>query len=351
LKIKLSKSNNNQIKMEQIQIIENQGLEVFEAQERAAIDIQIATAKRYPRELQRVRNNSIAIVCMDKETAESCRYAKPVAGKKVVGASVHLARIVCQQYGNIRVQQRVKQITDRTIVAEAVAFDLETNYAVCVEARRSILTKDGQRFTESVIETNAMAILAIAERNAILKVIPKALIDAVYKEAFTFANGDLSDNAKLQVAINTAFEFFKTEYGATEEDVLLCLGLKTKEAIKAEHIADLRGYVQALKDKELTPEELFKREKNGSGNDIPGELKAEIIDKLAKCDNADEIDMLFDTLDDALRNNHFVKKLFAARKATVNVGFANKSESGVTNYTSGGPVTDNTNQTNKPSLL
>lgn len=244
----------------EIQFINADGVEVFEAQERAAIDTQVATAKKFPRNLKRVKDNSIAIACMDKATAESCRYAKPVGGKNIVGPSVHLARIICQQYGNIRVQQRIKQITDRSIIAEAVAFDMETNYAVCVEARRSILDKQGNRFKESVIETNAMAILAIAERNAILKVVPKAIIDTVYNEAFTYANGDLSDNAKLLVARDKALEFFKNEYGATEDEVVACLGLKTKDAIKPEHIADLRGFMQALKDRELTADELFKRE-------------------------------------------------------------------------------------------
>lgn len=247
---------------EVIQIIDNSGIEVFEAQERAAIDSQVATAKRYPRNLTRVKENSIKIACMDKETAESCRYAKPVGDKKVVGASVHLARIVCQQYGNIRVQQRIKLIDSKTIVAEAVAFDMETNYAVCVEARRSILDKFGMRYKEHVIETNAMAILAIAERNAILKVVPKSIIDTVYNEAFRFANGDLSDNAKLIIARDKAFEFFKNEYAATEDEVVSCLGLKTKEAIKPEHIVDLRGYMQSLKDKEITVEELFNRKKD-----------------------------------------------------------------------------------------
>lgn len=249
---------------QEIQIINAEGIEIFEAQERASIDIQISTAKRFPRNLKRVKDNSTAIACMNKETAESCRYAKPVSGKNVTGPSVHLARIICQQYGNIRIQQRIKQITDKVIIAEAVAFDMETNYAVCVEARRSIIGKTGNRYTESVIETNAMAILAIAERNAILKVIPKSIIDTVYAEAFSFANGDLSDNAKLLIARDKAFEFFKNEYGATEMEVIECLGLKTKEAIKPEHIADLRGFMQALKDKELTIEELFKRNTNRS---------------------------------------------------------------------------------------
>ena len=272
---------------EGIQIIDNSGIEVFEAQERAAIDSQVATAKRYPRNLTRVKENSIKIACMDKETAESCRYAKPVGNKNVVGASVHLARIVCQQYGNIRVQQRIKLIDSKTIVAEAVAFDMETNYAVCVEARRSILDKQGMRYKESVIETNAMAILAIAERNAILKVVPKSIIDTVYNEAFRFANGDLSDNAKLIIARDKAFEFFKNEYAATEDEVVSCLGLKTKEAIKPEHIVDLRGYMQSLKDKEITVEELFNRKKDREAQ------QAEIIEQPEPTETANTVQPKF----------------------------------------------------------
>lgn len=245
--------------MEDIQVIDSANVEVFEAQERAAIDSQVATAKRYPRNLRSVKERSIAIATMDKETAESCRYAKPVGGKNVTGPSVHLARIICQQYGNIIVIQRIKSIDAKSIVAEAVAWDMETNYKIGVEARRSILDKNGIRYKESVIETNAMAILAIAERNAILKVVPKSITDSVYREAFNLANGDLSDNAKFLSAREKAFEFFKNEYAATEEEVVSCLGLKTKEAIKPEHIADLRGFMQALKDKEMTPEELFGR--------------------------------------------------------------------------------------------
>lgn len=271
--------NNQSQTEEEVRIIESTGLEVFEAQERASIDTQVATAKRFPRDLRRVLDNSVVIACLDKETAASCRYAKPVGGKNVTGPSVHLARIICQQYGNIRVQQRVKQISEKTIVAEAVAFDMETNYAVCVEARRSIIDRSGNRYTESVIETNAMAILAIAERNAILKVIPKAIIDRVYKEAFSFAFGDLSDGAKLLKERERIFKVFKNEYGIKEEDVVHCIGLNTKEAIKGEHIADLNGYLQALKDKELTVEDLMK--KNIPAKKTGAEKKEELKNKKA----------------------------------------------------------------------
>lgn len=254
---------------EEIKIIETAGVEVFEAQERATIDSQVATAKRYPRDIMRCKNNSIAVVCMDKETAESCRYAKPTGGKNVVGPSVHLARIIAQQYGNLKVVQRIKMIDAKSIVAEAIAFDMETNYAVSVEARRSIIQKNGQRYSDSVIETNAMAILAIAERNAILKVVPKAIVDVVYKEAFKFANGDLSDEAKILKARKTALDYLQSNYGATESEVLKLLGLRSSRQIGAEQIADLRAFTQSLKDGEITPDELFGRKTNSTSASNP----------------------------------------------------------------------------------
>ena len=243
---------------EQVQIFEG-GVEIIEAHERAAIDIQVTTAKRFPRNLRRVLENSVVIATMSKETAETCRYAKPVGGKTINGPSVHLARIICQQYGNIRVQQRIKSIEQKSIIAEAVAFDMETNYAVSVEARRSIIDKSGNRYPDSLIETNAMAILAIAERNAILKVVPKSIIDHIYNEAFKCAYGYLSDNTKLLKERERIFKEFKNTYDIEEEDVVKSIGLNTKEAIKAEHIADLVGLIQSLRDKEITKEDILSR--------------------------------------------------------------------------------------------
>lgn len=273
---------------EEIQIIDG-GVEILEAQERAAIDIQVSTAKRYPRNLRRVTDNSVVIATMNKETAETCRYAKPVGGKTITGPSVHLARIICQQYGNIRVQQRIKTIEHKSIIAEAVAFDMETNYAVSVEARRSIIDRTGNRYSDSVIETNAMAILAIAERNAILKVIPKSIIDHVYAEAFKCAYGDLSNNAKLLKERERIFKEFKNTYGIEEDDVVKSIGLNTKEAIKAEHIADLAGILQSLKDKEITKENILA--KNASVPKDGGEKKEQLKKKQQSGETQGNLDM------------------------------------------------------------
>ena len=63
-------------------------------QDKAAIDVQIATAKNYPRNVQRAISNSIAIVTLDSETASTCTYSLPRGGKPITGPTVHLAKFL-----------------------------------------------------------------------------------------------------------------------------------------------------------------------------------------------------------------------------------------------------------------
>lgn len=237
-------------------VVENVGIEAIEATQRAEYDIQVATAKRYPRDLTRVKNNCVAIVTMDKEIASACRYAMPRAGKTLAGPSVHMARILAQQYGNIRVDARIKQITDKQVVSEAVCFDLETNYACKVEVRRSIIGKTG-RYNDDLITVTGNAANAIAFRNAVLSVIPKGISDIVYKSAMGVITGDLSDEQKLVSARKKAIDFFKDTYGVTEDQIIRAMGLNSINQIKAEQIADMRGMMQSLNDGDSTVEEMF----------------------------------------------------------------------------------------------
>lgn len=240
-----------------VQIFEQSGgVEIIEAQQRAEFDIQIATAKRYPRDLKRVRDNCIALVTMDKEIAESCRYALPRGGKSLSGPTVHMARIIAQQYGNIRVDARIKQVTDKQVISEAVCFDLETNYACKVEVRRSIMSKTG-RFNDDMITVTGNASNAIAFRNAVLNVIPKGISDMVYKSAIQMITGDLSDENKLIAERKKAVDYFKDTYEVDEKRLLKAMGLNSINQIKQEQIADLRGMVQSLKDGDSTVSEMF----------------------------------------------------------------------------------------------
>lgn len=232
-------------------------IEAIEASQRAEYDIQIATAKRYPRNLARVKENCLAIVTLDKETAAACRYALPRDGKTLSGPSVHLARILAQQYGNIRVDAKVKQITEKQIISEAVAFDLETNYAVRIEIRRSIMNKYGKRFSDDMITVTGNAANAISFRNAVLAVIPKGLTDICYNAALRQITGDLTSEDKIIAARTKAIEYFVSTYNVTQEQVFKLVNVRTATQIKEEQIADLRGVMQALKDGDTTPEEVF----------------------------------------------------------------------------------------------
>ena len=82
--------------------------------------------------------------------------------------------------------------------------------------------------------------------------------------------------------------------------------------------------------------------KNGNGSDLSAEEKAVITDHLSKCNTPDEIELLFDTLDDNLKNSKFIQKMFAARKAILNVGV---------NTGNGNSGNSNESQTSKPTLL
>ena len=229
-----------------------------DAMERANVDSQVATAKQYPRNIRRSIDNSIVMATMDNETAQSCGYALPRGGKPITGPSVHLAKIIVSNWGNMRTEAKVVQITDKQIISRGTAWDLETNVASAFEVRRSIVDKKGNRFSDDMITVTGNAANSIAYRNAVFSVVPKAVVDKVYKAAQKCITGDLSDNEKLLKRRTDAINYFKDEWGITEEEVVKLCGKQTVNQIKADEIALLLGMVQSLKDGDTTVDEIMK---------------------------------------------------------------------------------------------
>lgn len=240
--------------------VEAQDVQVVQvdAVERANVDSQVATAKQYPRNVKRSIDNSIVMATMDEETAQSCGYALPRGGKPITGPSVHLAKIIVSNWGNMRTEAKVVQITDKQIISRGTAWDLEANVASAFEVRRSIVDRKGQRFSEDMITVTGNAANSIAYRNAVFAVIPKAVVDKVYKSAQKFITGDLSDEDKLIKRRTDAINYFKDEFDISENEVVKLCGKQTVNQIKAEEIALLLGMVQSLKDGDTTVDELMK---------------------------------------------------------------------------------------------
>lgn len=229
----------------------------MDAIEKANVDVQVATAKQFPRNVTRAIQNSIVMATIDPETAQMMRYALPRGGKPITGPSVHLAKLIVSNWGNVRAEAKVVQITDSQVVSRGTCWDLENNVATAIEVRRNIKGKGGQRFSDDMITVVGNAANSIAFRNAVFSVIPKAVTDKVYRAAQECITGDLSDEAKLLQKRTNCLKFFNDEYGITEEEVIKLCGKQTVNQIKAEEIALMLGIYQSLKDGDTTVEEVM----------------------------------------------------------------------------------------------
>lgn len=240
------------------QVQHDQNIIQLDTIERANVDSQIATAKQYPRDLRRAINNSIAMATLDVPTAQSCGYALPRGGKPITGPSVHLAKLIVSNYGNIRAEAKVVQITDKQVISRGTCWDLENNVATAFEVRRSIVGRSGQRFSDDMITVTGNAANAIAYRNAVFSVIPKAITDKVYQAAQHTITGDLSDEDKIIARRKKCIDFFKDEFGISEQEVVMLCGKQTVNQIKANEIALLLGITQSLTDGDTTVDDLMK---------------------------------------------------------------------------------------------
>lgn len=243
---------------EVLQVNQDQSVIQVDAVERANVDSQVATAKQYPRDLTRCINNSIVMATMDYETAQSCGYALPRGGKPITGPSVHLAKLLVSNYGNIRAEAKISKITDKRVISRGTCWDLENNVATAFEVSRSIVGKSGKRFSDDMVTVTGNAASSIAYRNAVFSVIPRAITNKVYQAAQHFITGDLSDEEKLVARRKKCIDFFKDEYGITEQEVVMLCGKQTINQIKADQIALLLGITQSLKDGDTTVDELMK---------------------------------------------------------------------------------------------
>lgn len=225
--------------------------------DKAAIDIQVSTARAYPRNVRKCIENIIAIVTMDAETAATCNYAVPRAGKAITGPSVHLAKIIANQWGNIRCEARVIEVDNKRVTSEGICWDLENNVAIKATVKRSILTKTG-RMSEDMITVTGNAANSIALRNAILSVIPKAVVDKVYKAAIQTITGDVSSENKLVAKRAKVIKGLIEAYTVTEDEILNAVGKSSSSHLGADELAVLIGIGQAIKDGDTTVDEAFR---------------------------------------------------------------------------------------------
>lgn len=245
----------NPTDIQQLEVIEPSAIE---AVSRAEIDVAISTAKRFPRDIPKVKQAMLSFATLDVETAEACFYSLPRGGKTIQGPSVRLAEIAVSCYGNLRAGSRITSVVASGeaphVVVQAVAMDLEKNISISIEKRRRITKK---KFKDAIDEDDinlaANACSAICFRDAVFKVIPLALIKPIFEASKKVAVGDAKTLSDRRIRCLETF----AKMGLKRDRVLAKIECKDIEQVTLEHLETLMGLYNAIKDGEVNIDEAF----------------------------------------------------------------------------------------------
>jgi hypothetical protein len=230
----------------------------LEATTRAEVDIQIATAHRFPRDMEKVRAEIMASVTMDPDSAAGCYYVIPRGGRDIEGPSIRLAEIVMSAWGNSRVVSRVVEVQPDGempfCIVQAVAHDLERNISWAAEKRRRITKKRAKsKPDEDDVQLACAAAASMASRDAILKVIPKLMWGPALTKAREIVRGQMRSTGAHRERVFARFR----QLGVDQARVLAALGKEKIEEVTPEDIEELVGLGMAIREGETTLEEAF----------------------------------------------------------------------------------------------
>ena len=257
---------------------------------RAEIDIQIATAKRYPRSIQRFMQEAKAMVSLDPDIAEKCTYVlknkRKEDGSPVSGPSVRLAEILAACWGNIRIVGRITDDDGKMVTAQAVAIDLEKNVGYSMEVKRGVTISPnarynpGARYSDDMVRVTMNAAVAIACRNATFKVIPMSFVKLIEDEAAKVARGDIKT---LPERTERAVNYF-IDKGISEERIYVSLGIQGPGDMTLDLLAQLNGFKVSLNEGHTTLDELFPMAAPAAVV-APGATKAETLASRLKAES------------------------------------------------------------------
>lgn len=236
---------------------------------RGEVDMQVATAHRFPRSIKAFKEEALSMATLDQETAASCFYCVPRDGKTIEGPGVRLAEIVASCWRNLRAEARVVDEDGKFVTSQGTAWDIERNVLVRMEVKRRITNKKGQRYSDDMIVTTGNAASAIAFRNAVFKVVPSAYTKAIYEEVRKVAAGDAKT---LTVRRDAAFAWF-AKSGVAKDRVLGVLGKKGMDDVGLDDLVTLTGLRTAIAEGTTSVEEAFPTEDTAPTKPPEGKAK------------------------------------------------------------------------------
>lgn len=250
----------------------------IEAQTRGEIDIQIATAKQYPRDVAQFLKKAESLACLNDDIAAACFYKLKRRGrdgdKVIEGPSVRFAEIIAATWTNMRIDARTVNEDDKFVYSQGTAWDLQENVAIRFETRRRITDSNGRKYSDDMVGVTANAATAIALRNAVFRVIPKAFWENVYDSAKQCAIGNVKTLGERRQKM---LEYYTQKLGVAADRVFKYLEITGIESMTLEHVEDLRGLATAIKEGDTTIEKEF-----FAANELKGAKPTDNLGKLTE---------------------------------------------------------------------
>lgn len=237
------------------------------AVDRASIDMQIATAKAYPRSITKSLREATELATLDEDTAASMFFSLPRGKnsdgtkKYIEGPSARLAEVMAYSWQNLRADADIIAEDKTTVTAMGTCFDLEKNVAIRVRVKRRITDSKGRRYNDDMIGVTSNAAISIALRNAVFKVVPRAFVDRIYHLARKASLGEAG--TMTQKRQNAVAWFAKA--GVTSEQLFALLGIAGIDDIGEDEYIRLRGLMTAIKEGETSIEETFRPSNRSEG--------------------------------------------------------------------------------------
>ncbi len=263
----------------EIQIVDATAMEVIA---RAEIDSQVATAKQYPRSISQAKDKFLAIAGCDPETAESMFYRLPRAGKSIEGEGIRAAEVIVNSWGNIAAQTII--IDNGTakdakfVKVKGMCRDLESNVSGSMEVEIRITNKDGKKYNDDMIQTTLKAASAKAYRDAVFKVVPKAVFKKEFDQIKKIARGEEQD---FTSRLENVQKFFNSRSNGKlkEKEIVALVNIgrdefdniaKGIEDFTLDDVLHLRMIANAVNDGSMTIQSLLDEIQNKGNN---GELE------------------------------------------------------------------------------
>ena len=236
------------VAVDEIEVSTISSASAIEGVSRAEVIMQMEFARKYPRSVVQFKREALTLATEDEETAGSCFYALPRAGKTIEGPSVRLAEIVAHCWGHLRVNTRDIEEGEKVVRSQTVCWDMQANVAIGIEAARKITDRNGRRYNEDMIAMTMAACRSVSFRNGIWKVVPFSFVKDVYEQAKLTSIGKAMTMEQRRDKVLGEW----AKLTVKPEELCAIVGVKAVGDLTADNLVALQGLKTAIKEGDTT---------------------------------------------------------------------------------------------------